>query len=69
MILQPTSSKDNYLINLKGGLNDYVVSYDLNIKELREHAIKNDEFDKDNKFKPNPPGLSRGIIKKRMGLE
>lgn len=69
MILQPTSSKNNYLINLKGGLNDYVVSYDLNIKKLREHAIKNDEFDDDNIFKPNPPGLSRRIIKKRMKLE
>ena len=69
MILQPTSSRDNYLINLKGGLNDYVVSYDLNIKKLREHAIKNDEFDDNNNFKPNPPGLSRRIIKKRMKLE
>ena len=68
VILEPSSSETKYLVNLKGGKDDYIVTYDLDIKKLREEAIKNDEFSENNYFKPKPPGFKREIVKERMGL-
>ena len=68
VILQPSSSKNKYLINLKGGEDDYIVTHNLNIKKLRENAIKNDEYSDDSYFKPKPPGFNKNHVKKRMGL-
>lgn len=69
VIIQPSSSENKYLINLKGGDDDYVVTCNLDINILRENAIKDDVYDKENTFKPKPPGLDMTIIKKRMKLE
>ena len=69
IILQPSSSQDKYLVNLKGGEDDYIVTHKLNIKKLREDAIKNDNYSEDSYFKPKPPGFNKDIIKKRMHLE
>ena len=35
-IIQPSSSEDKYIIKLKGGENDYIVTYDLNISDLED---------------------------------
>jgi len=69
VILQPSSSERKYLVNLKGGNDDYIVTYDLDIKKLRDDAIKNDEFNEDNYFKPKPPGFNKEVVKKRIGIE
>lgn len=66
-IIQPTSSESKYLVKLKGG-DDYIVTYELNIKKLREEAIKNDAHSKKREFKPKPPGFKKDVVKKRMGL-
>lgn len=68
VILQPSSSENKYLVNLKGGEDDYIVTYNLDIKKLRADAIKNDRYYNDSYFKPKPPGFDSEIIKKRMGL-
>ena len=66
-IIQPASSESKYLVKLKGG-DDYIVTCELDIKKLREEAIKNDEYSKKREFKPKPPGFNRDVVKKRMGL-
>lgn len=68
IILQPSSSESKYLVNLKGGDDEYIVTHNLNIKKLREDAIKNDEYIINSNFKPKPPGFNREKVKKRMGL-
>ncbi len=69
VILQPSSSEKKYLVNLKGGEDNYIVTHNLDIKKLREDAIKNDAFSEDSYFKPKPPGFKSSIVKKRMDLE
>ena len=66
-IIQPTSSESKYLVKLKGG-DDYIVTCELDIKKLREEAIKNDGHSKKREFKPKPPGFNRDVVRKRMGL-
>ena len=68
VIIQPSSSENKYLVNLKGGENDYIITYNLDIKKLREESIKNDNYLVNSYFKPKPPGFDIEIIKKRMGL-
>ena len=69
VILQPSPSETKYLINLKGGDDDYIVTCDLDIKKLREDAIKNDEYTDKTYFKPKPPGFNRDIVRKRIGID
>lgn len=64
-IIQPTSSENKYLINLKGGKNDYLVTHELDIKKLRECAVTTN-YHKDIYFKPRPPGFPRNEVKKKM---
>ena len=65
-ILQPTSSVDNYIINLKGGEDDYLVTHDLDIHKLRLNAIKSDKIADPSNFKPKPPGFWKTIVKERL---
>jgi len=69
MIIQPSSSQDKYIINLKGGDDDYIVTCNLDIKKLREEAIKNDLYCEDSSLKPKPPGFNREIIRNRMNFK
>jgi len=65
-IIQPTKSETKFLINLKGGEDDYIVTQKLDIKELRENAVTSDLIDDDNIFKPKPPGFCRDIVWQRL---
>lgn len=68
VILQPSSSEDKYLVNLKGGKDDYIVTHNLNVKKLREAANENDEYTCESYFKPKPPGFNKHRVRKRMGI-
>lgn len=64
-IIQPTNN-DKYLVNLKGGQNDYIVTQYLDIKKLRESAIKSDKIiNSKNNFSAKPPGFWKNIVKER----
>lgn len=65
-IIQPTSSKDKYLINLKGGIDDCILTHDLDIDELRKHAIKSDKFADSSNFQPKTPGFCKNTVKERF---
>lgn len=65
-IIQPKSSNDKYLINLKGGEDDYIVTYDLDIKKLRKNAIKSDKIADSSNFEPKPPGFWKNNVKERL---
>lgn len=64
-IIQPSSSSDNYLINLKGGEDDYIVTHDLDIKKLRKSAIQSDRVGSPSDFEPKPPGFWKDNVKER----
>ena len=64
-IIQPTSSSENYLINLKGGEDDYIVTHDLDIKKLRKNAIQSDKIANSSNFEPKPPGFWKNNVKAR----
>ena len=64
-IIQPTSSDDSYLINLKGGEDDYIVTHDLDIKKLRKNAIQSDKIRDQSNFGPKPPGFWKNNVKER----
>ena len=64
-IIQPTSSSDKYLINLKGGQDDYIVTYNLDIEKLRKNAIKSDKVEDKSNFGPKPPGFCKNNVKQR----
>lgn len=64
-IIQPTSSADRYIINLKGGEDDYIVTHDLDIRKLRKSAIKSDKIGDSSNFGPKPPGFWKGNVKER----
>ena len=65
-IIQPTSSVDKYIINLKGGKDDYLVTHDLDIHKLKSNAIKSDKIADPSNFKPKPPGFWKKIVKERL---
>ena len=58
-IIQPSSSESKYLIQLKGGDNDYIVTHKLDIADLKDKRswAYTADFSK-TKFKPLPPGLN-----------
>lgn len=59
-IIQPSSSENKYIIRLKGGENDYIVTYDLNISDLQDKSLRSYSADySDTHFKPQPPGLNK----------
>ena len=64
-IIQPTSSNNNYLINLKGGEDDYIVTHDLDIGKLRKSAIQSDKVWDASNFGPKPPGFWKNNVKER----
>lgn len=64
-IIQPTASNDNYLINLKGGEDDYIVTHDLDIGKLRKSAIQSDKVRDTSNFGPKPPGFWKNNVKER----
>ena len=64
-IIQPTSSTDNYLVNLKGGEDDYIVTHDLDIEKLRKDAIKSDKVSSSSIFESKPPGFWKNNVKER----
>ena len=64
-IIQPTSSNKNYLVKLKGGNDDYIVTQELDIAKLRNSATKIDGHDV-SYFKPKPAGFSQDVVKKRF---
>lgn len=65
-IIQPTQSESKYIINLKGGEDDYIVTHELDIKKLRENAITSDEIENKTNFKPKPPSFCRENVWVRM---
>lgn len=64
-IIQPASSDDKYLINLKGGEDDYIVTHDLDIEKLRKSAIQSDKIGGSSNFGPKPPGFWKNNVKER----
>lgn len=64
-IIQPTSNDDKYIINLKGGEDDYIVTHDLDIKKLRKNAIQSDKIWDSSNFEPKPPGFWKNNVKER----
>ena len=64
-IIQPTSSDDKYIINLKGGEDDYIVTHDLDIKKLRKNAIKSNKIANSSNFEAKPPGFWKNNVKER----
>lgn len=64
-IIQPTSSDDGYLINLKGGEDEYIITQDLDIKKLRKSGIKSDKISDSSNFGPKPPGFWKNNVKER----
>lgn len=64
-IIQPTSSNDNFLINLKGGEDDYIVTHDLDIEKLRKSAIQSDKINGSSNFGPKPPGFWKNNVLER----
>jgi len=64
-IIQPASFDDNYLVNLKGGEDDYIVTHDLDIKKLRKSAIQSDKNWDSSSFGPKPPGFWKNNVKER----
>ncbi|MBI5680092.1 MAG: hypothetical protein HZC47_04270 [Methanobacterium sp.] len=68
-ILQPSKRENKYLIKLKGGIKDYVVTHDLDINKLRNHQVLNYESPiKDTDLKPKPPGFDIDKVRRRMKL-
>lgn len=68
-IIQPSKNESKYLINLKGGNRDYVVTHTLNINKLRNHQILAYESEvKDTELKPRPPGFEDYRVRARMKL-
>ncbi len=69
-IIQPSNRETKYLINLKGGNKDYVVTYCLDIIKLRNHQILSYESEiKSKEFKPRPPGFESYRVRARMKLD
>ena len=64
-IIQQTSDRDKYIINLKGGEDDYIVTHDLDIKKLRKNAIQSDKIRNNSNFGPKPPGFWKNNVKER----
>ena len=64
-IIQPASSDDKYLINLKGGEDDYIVTHDLDIEKLRKSAIQSDKVRDTSNFGTKPPGFWKNNVKER----
>jgi hypothetical protein len=67
-ILQPSKSESKYLINLKGGEEDYVVTHSLDIQKLRNYQILDYESDIYSELKPKPPGFCDHRVRARMNL-
>ena len=67
-ILQPSKSESKYLINLKGGDEDYVVTHTLDIDKLRHYQIRDYESDVNPELKPKPPGFDDHRVRARMKL-
>ena len=63
-IIQPTSSEKKYLVKLKGGDDDYLVTQDIDILKLKNSGKKQDGYSNSN-FKPKPAGYCHEIVKKR----
>lgn len=59
-IIQPSSSEKKYIIQLKGGKDDYIVTHELNIADLKDKRLRSYTADfSDTHFKPHPPGLDK----------
>lgn len=67
-IIQPSKSENKYLINLKGGEEDYVVTRSLNIDKLRHYQILDYENNIFTELKPKPPGFDEHRVRARMNL-
>ena len=64
-IIQPTNSSNKYLVNLKGGYDDYIVTHELDIRKLRKNAIKSDKILESYNFNPKPPEFRKNNVKER----
>lgn len=59
-IIQPSLSENKYIIRLKGGENDYIVTHDLDISDLQDKSLRSYSADySDTHLKPQPPGLKK----------
>lgn len=59
-IIQPSLSENKYIVRLKGGENDYIVTHDLNISDLEDKSLRSYSADySDTHLKPQPPGLNK----------
>lgn len=69
-IIQPSTSEKKYLVNLKGGHGDYVVTHKLDVGKLRDHQILSYESEiKDSELKPKPPHFDTNRVRARMNLD
>ena len=64
-IIQPSDTANRYLLQLKGGDDDYIVTHELNISRLRKRQCKHYTYVDDDYLKPKPPGFDDNIVKKK----
>ena len=63
-ITQPSQSVD-YLVDSKGGEDDSIITYTLNIKKLREQSIKSDKIIESLNYGFKPPKFRKNNVKER----
>jgi hypothetical protein len=69
-VIQPSTTEKKYLVNLKGGHGDYVVTHNLDIGKLRDHQILSYESEnRDTELKPKPPHFDTNRVRARMDLD
>lgn len=67
-IIQPSITEQKYLVNIKGGHDDYVVTQTLNIQDLRKTQIKKYDPSEKTILKPKPPGFNHHIVRFKNNL-
>lgn len=65
-ITKPSKTEEKDIIRTKGGINSTVLIGDVNIDELRDFQLKEYTLQKENKFKPTPPGFDPNIVLRKI---
>jgi len=65
-ITQPTRTEKMDLLTIKGGENQSLLIGKIDIQALRESQIKDHAVQKDNIFKPTPPGIDTSIVRGKI---
>lgn len=69
-VIQPSPSRKQDLVKIKGGLNHTILITEINIKSLRNFQVTEYELQKDfPNFKPTPPNFFPQIVEKKISGE